>query len=233
MALAYAGERAAGTSASTSSVAITLASDCTAGSRVVLGFGGRNTADSTVSVTDSKSNTWLIDAGPIRESGNAYGFVASTGMNLATLLTGDVITVSIGGTPSCAMFYVEEISGVSSAALDVTVTNSATTGTTASTGTSAATVQNDEFVVNFFFADDEAGVWTVGGGYTQFTTLNQENTGKTSAGQYKIVAATGTQSGSMAFSGISEGWVGLLATYKQAAAGGAVAPQRRRMGMGS
>src|SRR5581483_6097582 len=101
MALAYVAQRVSGTSAQTTSVTFSPATNCTPGALLVLLFAGRATATPSVTVTDTKGNTWTVDAGPIREPGNGWCFIASTVQDVGALLTTDTITVTItGGSPT-------------------------------------------------------------------------------------------------------------------------------------
>src|SRR5690348_5684159 len=83
---------------------VTLGADVgTTIKRVVLIFACRDTSVAGVSVSDSKGNTWSVDANP-NSGGTPFGnnllLMASTAQDGGRLLTGDTITVHFTTAPN-------------------------------------------------------------------------------------------------------------------------------------
>jgi len=233
MAIVYAGERAASkvTGGSGTSQALTLSTGCSAGNTVILSFGARATSLPTVTVTDSRSNTWTVDSGPLIGSNNLC-LVASTRQNTATLQSGDTITVDFGAvTPGQARIWmVEEFSGLATSSyLNVTDDGTAASGTSVTTGTTAATDTNDELVMAACCYGSGVPSFTKDGTYSAFTTTYQncvadsDGFNKSLGHEYKIVASTGTQEATATLSA-STSWQIVLATYRIAGSGSKLGP---------
>lgn len=217
--ISYVGERAIFQGAGTTSVVIPIASNATAGNQLFLFFGNRNTSLGSASVADTRGGTWYIDSGPLREPGNAYGFLASTPQDNGPLTTADSITITLGGSPTLPMALIEEFSGLAPRSMLVDEVSSFINPSGQSSDTSAtpgATDQDVELVLNSFAWDDVASGITLGSGYSTFTTGSRSNSGKTLTAQYLITSTAGIQQGGQTTTGAAQGSVGLLATYRAA-----------------
>ncbi len=226
---AYVGQRASGAvnNGSGTTQQLTLSSSCSAGNTVILIFACRDTSIAGISVADSKSNSWSIDAGPLNTN-NDLVLIASTRQNTGTLLSGDTITVTFGTAPNAARgWLVQEVSGlVTSSYVDRTQSNnSPTTVLNPSTGTTAVTTQANEFAVSAFcmgvnVSGEESQSFTADPGWSQWTTTRVAIPDGTNGGlskflisQYDILTSTGAQSSSITLT-TAESYQALIVTYK-------------------
>jgi hypothetical protein len=210
VAISYVGEVCKGTG-STASFSTTVATAPGAGNLIVgrIGFRAASTASMT-SVTDSKGNTWTLDAKINNSSGHAY--VVSTIQNAGTLTTSDTITVHFSTAPSNgAAVIFDQFSGMTNT-VDQTASASATT-TTRSAGTTSATTNANDLQVAAYAGNGSESAWAKGATFSNFTTasLNFSTTAMVE-GQYKILSSTGTQAA--AATGVSLTTEGAQAIYE-------------------
>lgn len=204
----------------TTSVSLPILTGATAGNTVFLFFSTNDTADAqgNYTITDSKGNTWTIDAF-ITNAGGVTVWIASTHQNAGALTNTDHITVAAANGFDVANYWIEEFNGLltASSPVDKKATN---TGSAASgpTGTTAVTTQVNEVALAFCGVKAN-GALTKDAAYTAFATGSQ---GLTDPGgitnkvsgfpTYKILAATGTQSATYTFT--SANFAACIVTYK-------------------
>lgn len=215
-----------GVSSASSSTTFTIASDLSSGNTAILSYAAAS-ALTTASVTDSRGNTWTIDAGPFVQGTN-FLFVASTRMDVGTLLAGDTVTVTLGATPSGAarLYRIEEFYGLATSSyVDQVVNNGVgTTSTTGTVGPTSTTSQNDELVFVAFNSANFITGGSPGTGYTSTPTFsNAINVADyhSLSTEYKIISSTGTQTAGVNFdttgpSGGPTSYEGIIVTYKGA-----------------
>lgn len=186
------GNAANGTSNST--VVCTLSATPSAANSVVV-VAMCNSTQTVASATDSKGNTWTLDAG-INCNGStkqSIGILHTT-MDVGNLVATDTVTVTMSTTNTAKAMAVMEIAG--KITKDKTITNSQTVATTAATTTaSAATTTAAEIVIGAFACGANEGSWTADATYS-LPTLNIKNepaNTRTMLWEYKDVAATGAQ----------------------------------------
>lgn len=189
---------------SSTTLVVTVATAPGAGNFLVLRGSG---SVSVTSVTDTKGNTWTIDKAA---GATPLPFLASTKQDVGTLTTSDTITVTYSSASNNRSAIIDEFSGVMASPLDQTQT-AAGAGTSRTAGTTAATTQANELVVGCFVIGSAETSFTPGAGYSSFTTPFLGGL----SGEYKIVAATGTQNPT-ATGGVSATSRGVVATYKLA-----------------
>lgn len=246
MAFTLVGERATKnvTTAGTGTTeVVTVASGCTAGHMVWGAVACRVTAGTTLTVTDSRGNTWTVDG--IANASTNFVAVFSTLQDAGTLQAGDTITLTWTAAPgNNRKIIIEEFSGqATSSRVDKTATNNVTTSTTSgnaiNSGTTAATSQADELVVVAYCLDHGAGgTDTKDASYSSFTT-SQIAAGSSSDGflktlfaSYKIISSTGAQSSAITSSVTVNSYEGVIVTYKAAVAA-TVASTLALMGVGA
>jgi hypothetical protein len=186
---------------------------------------GAGTTEIT-SITDSFGNTWTKV--PNGGTNNVLTNGSSTQMWYAVLgvgKAGAAHTVTANwntaatGRVTVAAQYINGFTGTPT--LDQS-TGAIGTSTSASPGTTGSTTQANEIIV---IGSGHAGVsaaYSLGAGYTNLTTVAVANAG---VGQEsKVVAATGTQTGTMAIA-TSQSWGAIIATFYDAASGPAPMPK--------
>lgn len=176
------------------------------------------------SVTDSAGNTYTADITAVRDSGFITAGVFSTVVTSA--LTSGTITVTYSGLSGTWDKYVAAIKitgSWDSSRVDKTATGQATTGATWSSGATAATTVADEVVLGFGYMginnNSTAISSTPGTGYTE---IHDVDTGLFVAytSEYKIVNATGAQTASGTWAGLTtRHWIAFAITYKEAGGG--------------
>lgn len=173
-----------------------------------------------VTPTDDKSNDWNTTTAPTeRDQTNSF---INYAMDSAA---GDtVLTIDYGSA-----FAVEgefcEFSGLeTTSALDVEDENDSASDSTPDVASAASTAQADELVVVVMAIGTivaDAGIDTPATtGYTNLHVQQNNSTNAASASDYKIVAATGTQSAAWGTLGGAHSWTAKLVTFKQAGGGG-------------
>lgn len=206
---------AGGTGLATQSFALTAGA--TAGDLIILCFAGRLTTgqDAPVSVTDSRGNSWSVDVK--KGINNNYGLIASTRMGAGLLQTGDTISVTLSGDVWNGDFFtfwwVEEFSGLTNGALDVSSSNNSTGDVTSiSTGTTPPTTDSAETAIAL------ANIAVVGttismATFSPFITGQQGNPSRTHMAGYKMLTAAGAQSETFSWTGGAFANA-MIATYK-------------------
>jgi hypothetical protein len=201
---------------SPATMTVTLASPITAGNTIIV--AGIGTAGTFTTPTDNHSNTFhAADSRSVNSFCEIfYAYNINSGAS-------DVISSTLSNGVCCcvpvtehALLLAMEVSGlITTDPLDVHTTGAAGSGaSTASAGPTSTTTVAAELVA---MAAASAGslTYTVGSGYSN---LIQQGSGSPSgAMQSKVVAATGTQSGSMAMSATSD-YTAVIATFKGPAA---------------
>lgn len=166
------------TTASGTSVTLTLTQDVAVGTMVVVQAGGRGIT--TISVSDSKGNTWN-SAVQLNNSSNvsAVGIFYATISNALT--SGDTITVNWSGSASTNARAMRALKVTGYTTLDAT--GSAQSGTTSqSATTSGAVTASDELLVGVTATGlcDSGITYNTGNGFTE---------------EYEYVTASGCSSG--------------------------------------
>jgi hypothetical protein len=207
MAIAWVQTRAlASSDGGATSIALAAAFTPTAGNTLILGVDW--TGATTASVSDGV-NTWQSTTATSNGDDHTQIWYAE---NVAASSVNPTVTFS--GSSTFRRLKVSEYSGLAtSSSLDKQAQG---TGTgTAPTATTATTTQADELVVvSAQFTNDTT--ITAGSGFTK----RIPSAGTSDAlWEDKIVAATGTQTGSCTLA-VSSGWGLSVATFKAAAAGG-------------
>lgn len=200
-----------------------------------LAFGSNCTAGNFLSRQDSiwdspnpsataptGGGTWSTTTAPTAGATNAFQSYCANATGGATTVTVDY------GTGFYIRSTISEFSGITTTSpLDVQTSNSGTSSTPSS-GTTGTTAQADELVLITLAVDTGPIVGGLGidaaSGYTNMDVW-QQDTADTfdyagTSHDYKIVAATGTQSGSWGTLVGSYAWRGKIATFKAAAGGG-------------
>lgn len=202
---------------------LTVSAAVSAGQLVVVGVASANAAAVSVTFTDSKGNSWATNS-----SNNATTSFTALGSSLITnaLTTSDTITATYNVSEAARMIAATQTSGIGASPFDKAVSS---TGTAVgwSTGATAATTLADEIVFAVCANDATAAETdTAGATYTElfdFATSSALNMTMV----YKIVSATGAQTGSGTWTNSgSRTWAAAAATYK-AAGVAATLPGRR------
>jgi uncharacterized repeat protein (TIGR02059 family) len=212
--------------------AIPVTQSCGAGNTIVLIFAGRCTSAASISVADSRGNTWTVDGGPANGSNNLV-LIASTRQDADALQAGDSVTVTFGTAPQQSrMAVLEEFAGLlTTSYVDKTATATSASATSLPTGTTAATTQADELAVAAWNLDgiSEVDISGFDSTYQRFPTYVLAELGVTDGyvkayvGQYKILSATGAQAATITRP-TAGSYQGMIVTYKADSAGGVVSP---------
>jgi hypothetical protein len=218
MALAYVQVAKNGRTTNGTTVAAVFPGNTTTGNLIVVGVIVNQTTDTISGIADSQGNTYTKIRGRR---------VATTGAYFCTLwyaknITGGT-TPTVTVTSTSAQFNVQafEISGADTATPLDAQSDAGGTTTAITGGTTAATTTAAEMVIMAGFSDFGNNGYTVGAGYTGLQIM--ANAAQDMAMQYKIVAATGTQSGTMTLANASDN-AGIIATFKQGTSGQTIAP---------
>lgn len=202
---------------------IPVTTNCTAGNTLVLVFATRDTSILGCSVSDTRGNAWTIDVGPLN-MGNNFVLIASTRQNVAPLLNGQSVFVTMGTAPgACRGWMLEEFSGLLSTAgyADQNAHNeNIGPVTSGDSGTTNNLLQPDELVVAGFCLDVVSG-FTHDPSFLDFTGgafINMSGSfNKCIAAQYRIVSSTATQVCSISW--LTGGTIqGMIQTYRMAGA---------------
>lgn len=219
MAITYVRELAANKANGVSDVtaAFTTTATATAGDLVVLSFiSKQSTQPSAATVTDTRGNTWTVDAGPIGTINNNI-LIASTVQNAGALQSGDTITVTftggVGMTGFTTAWWVEEFTGNQATGfVDKSATLSNGSGLTGGSGTTAATTSADEVAVAAIIVGSVEATLTAAS-YSSFTTAQQIGASRSGLAVYKILSATGAQSETFNWTTTADVSYGAIVTY--------------------
>lgn len=217
MALAVVQTKTGATTAITATtVAATWSGNTTSGNLIIVGLAGG--IQHVSSITDSQGNTYTVaDTGHFSFSMCEIWYAK----NITGGTTPTVTATLASGEPATIHLY--EVSGADTTSpLDVHA-NASGNGVTANTPTvtSGATSNANDivFAVGGVFLGAGTDAFSVGAGYTDFTSTNSTPTvGITvsSGAEDKIVSATGAQTATFGLSFTSATWEITLATFKQA-----------------
>lgn len=156
--------------------------------------------DATVAITDSKGNTYTVDA--------QTTFASTTGLIVARthlttqLVNTDTITFDFS-TGTGVGLVGTEFSGLTNAPADRSAQQSDGPSTSHTSGSTATTTQADELLFGAHCAVDGSGTWTSTGGFTEESDLDYAIINRNLVAQYQIVSAaaayasTGTSSASV------------------------------------
>lgn len=205
----------AGSTASASSLQMTLTASVSVGDFIIVATG-MFSARATHTITDSGGNTYTTVVTANQRTAIAWA-------KCATALTSGVstITASFGGTDAGHMVSAFKVTGLDNAPFDASATGT-NGGTTAawSAGTTGTTAQADELVVGACSVDTATtATSTPGAGYSEVHDF--DNTGAFQLTTiFKIVSATGTQTPAGTWTSSAWTWNAAAATFKAAAGGG-------------
>lgn len=199
--------------------AITLTSSVTAGNTLILGFtAGYN--NSIASITDNQSNTWTL----IANNPNSSTTDRRSWLYYAQNVAGGSTTITIvftSGQFADSSTIVREYSGLATTSvLDQFATGNSGTGYVNShtTSATATTTQANELVVAFVGSGGSASpAFSAGSGYGNITEQQGFDLYTYSAMEDKIVAATGTQTGTFGSTAYVRSQT-IVATFKEAVA---------------
>jgi hypothetical protein len=191
-------------------VAVTLSVTPAAGNTLI-GYmrGGSNFALSSIS--DTKGNTWTIDA--VTASTNTTAAVYSC-QPTTPLVSGDVVTFTLAGSAASKTASIYEFSGVlNPSPVDQTaIANSGTTNTTGSAGpTATLTGSNDLVFTGCATSTSNTSTYNASG----YTMINTSLGTAFAGGAYKILSGS-TAAQSVTYTWTTTGnWAVALATYKE------------------
>ena len=190
----------------------TPGSNLAAGAMAVLSMATDNAHSSgsamTITVTDSKGNTWTVRQHPLVDPGAASagseGIIATTPQDGGALTTGDTITIHFGSdTPTAKAWTLDEVKSDQAGGVISYVTGNvgtSGTGTTSPTITTGSITKNNivigcvciEAGTTETFTDDtdtSNGSWSA----SQSAKIGSTTSGQAVISQTKIVTATATQ----------------------------------------
>ena len=201
MAIAYVGERGTGAATQANPATLSVSSSATAGNTIILIMGCRDSRilPSGITITDSRSNTWVLDVEECDNSLNNYAGIFRTTQDGGTLQSGDTLTVTFGTSPTGPIcYFIEEFSGVAVlSTLDQSgkgIDDVLTTGATVTCG--GSTHQAVELAVTGFMCNNGPGIITRDPTWTDFTTGEQYDSTNSKAldVQYNILSSKTTPS---------------------------------------
>ncbi|HKA35492.1 MAG TPA: hypothetical protein VKH43_01645, partial [Thermoanaerobaculia bacterium] len=192
------------------SMTITVSAVGVAGGDSILVAFASSTVAGAVGCSDSKSNTYHVDADRINGASGRVTICSAHGVT--ALASGDTITVTYPSFSGSSSVTANEFQGLSSGGttLDVTATG---TGNTAfpTSGPSPTTSQADELLYGaIFFSGTNFATFTPGAGYTR---TNPDLAGRRLASEYMAVSATGSYQANGTLTTANQ-WAAALATYK-------------------
>jgi hypothetical protein len=170
-------------------------------------------------VTDNKGNQWEVGAIGLDSSANDYCFIASCVVTVAHVNT-DTVTATFGVSRGAGKGgTLQEFSG-----LDRNIYRDRDqygfanfgSGSAVSVTTRGPTDVNEELVLLAATGSGSTVPWTVGAGYSEFTTKAQADGAaipRTHYGEYKITTVPGVQTAT-ATDTAATGWTGCVATYR-------------------
>lgn len=167
----------------------------------------------TATITDSKGNTYTVDAS-VTTGSSATTYIFSS--NITTgIVPGDTLTIGLSAGTGRWLVSVQGFGNLLTPALDRTATNT-DNGTSMTTGTTLATTAADELVFAAFgFNAGRTFTPDTGSGFTgipQISTATGSNDRSLGA-QWKYVTATGTQTANATLSSAGA-YAAAIATYK-------------------
>jgi len=196
--------------AGNSSTTITVGlSGVTGGNSILVAFAS-STVGGVVGCSDTKGNTYHVDADRIGGAGRA---TICSAHNVTALVSGDQITVSYPGFSGNSSATANEFSGLAhSLTLDQTSTAIGNSGAPNS-GLTPPTTQSDELLYGaVVYSGTNAATFTPAAG---FTLTNPDLTGRRLASLFDTVTATGSFSAGGTLTSQNQ-WAALIATYHTA-----------------
>ena len=178
----------------------TISHNANAGDLVVLFLSGRWQNPPSLTITDSRGNTWITAYNNYPSSTHMGTVLAYTFQNAGTLQAGDTVLTDPTNTADWTEWLIEEFSGVDSTqVIDASGSNNQESSQTSNTvSTSGATSQTKELAVIVLGINAAVGSVTGDAGWSNFTTRYVSNT-KSVAGQYKVVSTVSTPSATIAW----------------------------------
>lgn len=200
-------------------------SSTAAGSLLIIGGASWNRTFGAGNATDNQGNTYAFDQGGASAN-------IEVGIFSKANATAAVTQVSVTGTGSVddiSIAFYEITGAATSSPKDVSTSNTGTSATHSS-GTTGTTSQANEIVILLDGHEGSTATPTAGVGYTALTAAMFKSSASDIpiATTYKIVSATGTQTGS--FSWDNAAYACLIATYKEAGGGGGGGSVKRLIG---
>jgi hypothetical protein len=207
-----------------STLAITVNANCTAGNTIFAIVGARIASSTTSwSAADSRGNTWHLDV--LKWDTNRGVAILSTKQDVGTLQSGDVVTITFDVVPTGArMGALEEFAGLISSPLDKTATDSSPTlVTSGDTGATATISKVPELAITALitlynaadtYAHNQSG--TVGT-YIAFPSdpmIENDSSAKVTMYAYQIIQSVAAQEEFMSFTPNGSGFAAVIATYK-------------------
>jgi hypothetical protein len=176
-----------------------------------------STASPTITVTDSKGNTYHVDA---QITAGVTDVLAVFSARITTALsTSDTLTISINdGTHNRWSISVEEFDDILTSPLDKTATSTGSGLSMTSTATVATTATNELVFGGFGFTTPVSKTFTAGSGFTN-SPIQGTNAGTTDRGvvnEWQYVNSTGTQTATGTLNATTT-WAAAVVTYKSQA----------------
>jgi hypothetical protein len=173
-------------------------------------------AADTITVTDNRGDTFVVDADEILTSQRQGQIVRASGIaGGSTTLT---ITANSGQYPNTAII-VEEWSGISASPFDKSAVNTTSGGTTFASGATATTSQANELAYGIVAVDNSTNDFTGDSGWTGGVGQPGGDPYTGLYGQYKVLSATAAVSWTTTSATAHNGSIAIV-TYK--IAGGVV-----------
>lgn len=180
------------------------------GTMILIAANGITTSVIT-GVTDSRGNTYTVNAELKKASSNVSGHIAS-GFVTTQIEAADVLTLT-WSTFDFVFAKVFSVTGMVSSPFDVAASAEQDFATAYSSGNTANTAQNDELLFGLNATDDETASFVSTGSFTELTDNAGTSTSCRLQTQYRIVAATAAYASTATLSTNGDG-VALIATYK-------------------
>lgn len=215
---------AAVVNASTSTVTLTTSQTVPAGTLLVVGVEGNVTGGlaSTPTVTDTGSNTWRVDAGPVLNGTSGQASQCSC-VTAAVLASGATITVTLNNPMARAGAWCDGFAGVQQGGpywdAATAVSGAAVTATAMTTAASASPTVAPDVLAYATWGIVGARTFTAGTGWTatQSVVSTAGTVERQGDGEYIFLTAPQTVTGT-ATQSATGAYAGVVATYKAAVA---------------
>jgi hypothetical protein len=201
-------------SAQTSQILTVPSGKVVAGHHVIVAVAYGQASTRTVTVADSKGNTYQQDAAADLTTGQTPHALIFSSHITTQLVAGDTITVTFSASASVPICGAYEYSGIASSSwLDQTATATGT-GTTASSGNITTTAASEVLVGVICNGGVSLATATVEAGWSEADNVSTAGA-KNIEVEDLVVFATGTHAATAALSG-SNDWAAVVASYKAA-----------------
>lgn len=197
---------------STTSLARAFASNVTAGNAIVVAGETQSNAQSTTSVTDTRSNTYTRDA---YADGGATN--RKMGLYSAPNTTAGACTVTLDADTGYHTIFIYEVSGLATSAM-LDVAGTSTGNAAAMAGPTLNTGNANDWIIAAVCQGNLSTTPTVSSGWT-LGEIQTNATNMPGATAYRAVTATGSYANTFTYSAI-DNYAIASAAYKEAAAGG-------------